>query len=320
MQDQFVGDVGDFGKYGLLRALTAGTLRLGVVWYKVADQGGNHGRHTSYLRKPHTYRACDPELFDSLQRLVEEGKRQVASVKGAGILPAAEVFFEKDVPRGAMARQRWHDAALAATKNCDLVFLDPDKRIAGAAVTRNQGKAIHYAFADEINSYLAREQSVVVYHHLEFRRHADQIRDLLSALASGCSKSQRPFAVRYRRGTARAFVVLPTGGLAATLRERAGSLLKGPFADHFDAEVYEPARRLLELRDQIRQIAARHGAGNLSLFGSEARGTARNDSDVDLLVDVVGETSPWFPGSLVADLQGLLGRPVHVVIRRSLSP
>jgi predicted nucleotidyltransferase len=41
---------------------------------------------------------------------------------------------------------------------------------------------------------------------------------------------------------------------------------------------------------------------------------------VDLLVDVTGETTPWFPGGMVADLEQILGRRVQVVIRRSLSP
>ena len=73
-------------------------------------------------------------------------------------------------------------------------------------------------------------------------------------------------------------------------------------------------------RDEILRIAAGHGAGNVQLFGSVARGEDTPDSDVDLLVDVTGETTPWFPGSLVADLVQLLGRRVQVVIRRSLSP
>ena len=67
-------------------------------------------------------------------------------------------------------------------------------------------------------------------------------------------------------------------------------------------------------------MAAHHGAGNILLFGSVARGEETPDSDVDLLVDVTGETTPWFPGSLAADLEQLLERPVQVVIRRSLSP
>lgn len=38
MQDRYVGDIGDFGKYGLLRALCAHDLSLGVVWYLVPDE------------------------------------------------------------------------------------------------------------------------------------------------------------------------------------------------------------------------------------------------------------------------------------------
>src|SRR5829696_4979011 len=49
MQDRYVGDVGDFGKYGLLRTLGAG-LSLGVVWYLVPNESHNaDGKHTSYL-------------------------------------------------------------------------------------------------------------------------------------------------------------------------------------------------------------------------------------------------------------------------------
>lgn len=75
-----------------------------------------------------------------------------------------------------------------------------------------------------------------------------------------------------------------------------------------------------DCRDEILRIAARHGAANICLFGSVARGEDTPDSDVDLLIDVTGVTSPWFPGSMVADLEQLLGRRVQVVIRRSLSP
>lgn len=39
-------------------------------------------------------------------------------------------------------------------------------------------------------------------------------------------------------------------------------------------------------RTQLREIARRHGARNLRVFGSTARGQARADSDVDLLVDL----------------------------------
>ena len=71
---------------------------------------------------------------------------------------------------------------------------------------------------------------------------------------------------------------------------------------------------------QIHAIAAKHGAGNVRVFGSVARGDVRPESDVDFLIDVIGPTSPWFPGGLLSDLEDLLGRPVDIVISRSLNP
>ena len=73
-------------------------------------------------------------------------------------------------------------------------------------------------------------------------------------------------------------------------------------------------------QSEIQSIAAKHGAGNLRVFGSVARGDARESSDVDLLIDIVGPTTPWFPGSLLTDLETALGRRVDIVIARSLHP
>jgi uncharacterized protein len=73
-------------------------------------------------------------------------------------------------------------------------------------------------------------------------------------------------------------------------------------------------------KDQIHAVAAKHGAGNVRVFGSVARGDARPESDVDLLIDVVGPTTPWFPGGLLLDLEDLLGRRVDIIISRSLNP
>jgi uncharacterized protein len=78
--------------------------------------------------------------------------------------------------------------------------------------------------------------------------------------------------------------------------------------------------QIQQRRDEILRVAAGHGAGNIRLFGSVARGEETPESDVDLLIDVTGETTPWFPASLIADLEQLLRRPVQVVIHRSLSP
>ena len=66
-------------------------------------------------------------------------------------------------------------------------------------------------------------------------------------------------------------------------------------------------------REEILRIAAKHGVSSIRVFGSVARGDAGPQSDVDFLIEIGGDTPPWFPGGLIADLEELLGRPVDVV-------
>jgi uncharacterized protein len=73
-------------------------------------------------------------------------------------------------------------------------------------------------------------------------------------------------------------------------------------------------------RDEIIRIAAKHGADNVRLFGSAARGEAGPSSDVDFLVEMKRDHSPWFPAGLTLDLEDLLGCRVHVVTPQALHP
>ena len=77
---------------------------------------------------------------------------------------------------------------------------------------------------------------------------------------------------------------------------------------------------LHERREAIQLIAAKHGAFNLRLFGSAARGEDKPESDIDLLIDVGATTSSWFPAGLVVELETLLGRRVEVITEKWLNP
>ena len=66
-------------------------------------------------------------------------------------------------------------------------------------------------------------------------------------------------------------------------------------------------------RETILAIAAKHGAYNVRIFGSVARGEATEDSDIDFLIDYdSSKRSPWFPAGLIHDLETLLQRKVDV--------
>ena len=70
----------------------------------------------------------------------------------------------------------------------------------------------------------------------------------------------------------------------------------------------------------IRNIAARHGATHLRVFGSYARGTQRDTSDLDLLVDLEPGRSLLDLIAIQQDLEDLLGHRIDIVTERSLSP
>ncbi|MBI3272464.1 MAG: nucleotidyltransferase family protein, partial [Planctomycetes bacterium] len=71
-------------------------------------------------------------------------------------------------------------------------------------------------------------------------------------------------------------------------------------------------------RDEILRLAQRHGARNIRVFGSVARGEADDQSDYDFLVDLEPGRSLFDLGGLLTELSDLLGRPVDVVTEKGL--
>ena len=252
MQDRYVGDVGDFGKYGLLRALSGpfkseAVLSLGMVWYLVPDQGnGGDGSKIGYLSLPPNraafFRECDPALYDALRDLVLLGTRSTQKVRDASILPDGTRFFAEpltfaSVHRNGKARQSlraaWLEGACQATQGCDLVFLDPDNGV-GASVLPHSKGGVKYAYLDEVHRYLDRSQSVVVYHHIGRRGTVrEQVSRQLRRLA-GSNAHCGKFAMLYHRGTARAFLVVESTRHHGLLLERARRMISGPWSRHFE--------------------------------------------------------------------------------------
>ena len=262
MQDRYTGDVGDFGKYGMLRQLCglcdedADPLKLGVVWYRpnpelIASESVHDGRYIAYLcpkqenvseKQEREYRCCDPPLYDGLREIVKRCDRRIEAVEKSGLLPNV-VFHRADVPgpvKGARGearlaeRQRWVNDALQTTVGCDIVFLDPDNGLEPKGVPITSAKAPKYAYLEEVGKWSKRCQSLVIYHHLGRNRpHRDQIAGWLECLRDEF-KSHDIFALRFRRGTSRAFFVLATECHAHTLRKRAEALADSAWSKHFD--------------------------------------------------------------------------------------
>jgi len=73
-------------------------------------------------------------------------------------------------------------------------------------------------------------------------------------------------------------------------------------------------------KDKILQLAEQRGICHVRLFGSMARDEAREDSDVDLLVELEPGRSGLASGGFLMDVSELLGRKVDVITEKALHP
>lgn len=96
MQDSYIGDIGDYGKYGLLREVCAAAMSLSVNWYKVVPTKAgkqDDGKYISYLFMPQIYREYDPVMFDALYKIVlHEQDRRIERVEQENLFPAIYIF------------------------------------------------------------------------------------------------------------------------------------------------------------------------------------------------------------------------------------
>jgi hypothetical protein len=140
MQNRYTGDIGDFLKLGILRALSPGYL-LGVGWWLYPDEAHNDdGRHIGYLRQPEQWRRFDPALFDALSEIVTSCQRNVRALEAANILAGA-IFANMAVPTNGPNAQRhqsrhaWFETVQRALDGADLVFVDQDNGMEPAGAT-----------------------------------------------------------------------------------------------------------------------------------------------------------------------------------------
>jgi predicted nucleotidyltransferase len=76
---------------------------------------------------------------------------------------------------------------------------------------------------------------------------------------------------------------------------------------------------LAENREEILKIAHQHGASQVRVFGSVARGEDTEKSDIDFLINYdIAKISPWFPSGLIQDLENLLGKKIDIVTESGL--
>lgn len=170
MQNRYTADVGDYLKFGILRALSPG-YRLGVAWWLYPDETHNtDGRHVDFLSRPAQWRHYDPGLFDALGGIVSASQRHVRALETADLLPGA--IFHSDVIRTNEAitqrrqvRQEWFETVLATLHEADLVFADPNNGLEPDGYSHGSAKAGKSITVAELRAFARPGRCLIVYHH-----------------------------------------------------------------------------------------------------------------------------------------------------------
>ena len=181
MRDDFACDIGDFGKYGLLRYLSGATgLTLGILWMMTRSSGAV-GRNRDYLDDPagnQQVASCDRVLFDALAELKNQGRCSLDAIERSAILPHGTLYHTEpldDFPfKGSAApvpgrRDLWFDAAVRSLAPAGLVLLDPDTGLEVPSISRHRSGNARYVYYEELTSFWNQDQSLLVYHHLPRR-------------------------------------------------------------------------------------------------------------------------------------------------------
>ena len=208
MKNQYVGDIGDYGKYGLLRFLASYGIKIGVNWFLTENDGSTDGKFTTYLKNP-ADRVYDPELFDALQNIADHPDKTVKMIKQAGIIPDAEFFGEmlKSSSLKADAREwnrrLWFNNSTLMLGNAELIFADPDNGISYRKTARTKDSE-KFILPEDVAEYYNSGRNVVYYCHKGRRK--QEAWEQAKAEIRNHIRDAQILAVTFHRGTQRSYI------------------------------------------------------------------------------------------------------------------
>lgn len=218
MQDRYSADIGDFGKFQMLRYLFSNTKHtLSQIWYLYPDE--NHNNDGMYINYFHKVKGFDHELENSFKKIIST-KRNVEALQNANLLENIKYFshiIEED--KDLVYRKIWFKKALDFSKNSDFILTDSDNGIAikcqkasksleilGFDKFKDRSKSGKYIFLDEIKELFEVANCLIIYHHLNrCFAHDLQIENLTKTLKK---EFNIVFAIKHKPYSPRVFFFL----------------------------------------------------------------------------------------------------------------
>ena len=211
MKDQYVADIGDYGKYALLRAFATAGVNVGVNWYHTDNDGTEDGKFTRYLDKPDEFKGFCEEVFAELKKICDTHNRTTKAVEQSNILPGASFYGESLDVKGtpaerAQKRADWLTESFKALRPAEFIYLDPDNGLLVNESIRGTRVISKYALPDEVEQYYQDGKNVVYYCH-KGRRSKTGWESYKSYMLQRLPKAKQ-VVLTYHKGTQRSYVFL----------------------------------------------------------------------------------------------------------------
>ena len=233
MQNRYAGDVGDFGKIGLLRQLAAAGYHIGVNWYLAPDESHNEdGKHIGYLSSKQ-FDGCDDVLRTALGDIVF-GQRSIVAIEDAELIPNAAYYHQPLLPPSdAFSRKLWHEAALSQLQSADIVFLDPDNGLLVKSVSPTGAKSCKSLFQQEVVDYYAHGQSVIFYNHRCREQEEVYLQRFMWLFHTSELSNAEITALKYSRGSTRDYICLMQTEHSAGIKDVINQMMQSNWKRHF---------------------------------------------------------------------------------------
>jgi hypothetical protein len=257
MRNQWVGDIGDFAKYGLLRALTKAPenhtpdvdLVLGVLWFLNENIVTIDGHEE--------LKECCPALYSKLRRIVAIDNRTVSVIKDKSVLPFNTKFFDTPLPSPSRQNRRneWFALARNELRGANIVYLDPDTGIkiqadrkspfnpdtpaAGLTLDETTNSREHVSLL-ELRCLQNDGKSLIFYQHLgqgnrKGEREEHRVQAISDLLAEGLNYRDPIWIFRWGVEITRAYFIVPQKEHRDEIALRLQAFRKTPWVtrDHF---------------------------------------------------------------------------------------
>jgi hypothetical protein len=173
MKNQYVGDINDFRKYGLIDLIhKTFNVKIFFVWM-LTENSNNDGNKTGYLNDPSKYRGYNQELFDCMQKIVKN-KQKDKDIKNILAIQNDSLFKEYDffsdfITDNLKEREEYFNTVYKQANEYGLIFLDPDNGIEVPSRkygTRNSSKYIYW---NEIQNLCEMKKDILIYQHFPMK-------------------------------------------------------------------------------------------------------------------------------------------------------